>query len=108
MLLDQAPEATAILAMSDRHAVAVLAEQSVAKINSQRICQLSVFDDAENAIFVDPPLTTMAQPTTEKGRIAARILFEDGPPKANRSASQVDRPCFDCSPTKSEHRSHRV
>ena len=81
MLLDRAPEATAILAMSDRHAVAVLAEAKRREINIPKELSVIGFDDAENAIFVDPPLTTMAQPTTEKGRIAARILFEDGPPR---------------------------
>jgi DNA-binding LacI/PurR family transcriptional regulator len=81
MLLDRSPEATAILAMSDRHAVAVLAEAKRREINIPKDLSVVGFDDAENAIFVDPPLTTMAQPTTEKGRIAARILFEDGPPR---------------------------
>jgi DNA-binding LacI/PurR family transcriptional regulator len=81
MLLDRAPEATAILAMSDRHAVAVLAEAKGREINVPKDVSVIGFDDAENALFVDPPLTTMAQPTTEKGRIAARILFEDGPPR---------------------------
>ena len=81
MLLDRAPEATAILAMSDRHAVAVLAEAKRREINVPGDLSVIGFDDAENAPFVDPPLTTMAQPTTEKGRIAARILFEGGPPR---------------------------
>jgi DNA-binding LacI/PurR family transcriptional regulator len=81
MLLDRAPEATAILAMSDRHAVAVLAEAKRRQINVPNDLSVIGFDDAENAILVDPPLTTMAQPTTEKGRIAARILFEGGPSK---------------------------
>ena len=79
MLLDRAPEATAILAMSDRHATAVLAEAKRRDINVPKDLSVIGFDDAENAIFVDPPLTTVAQPTIEKGRIAARILFEDGP-----------------------------
>ena len=81
MLLDGAPEATAILAMSDRHALAVLAEAKRREINVPKDLSVIGFDDAENAILVDPPLTTVAQPTTEKGRIAARILFEGGPPR---------------------------
>jgi DNA-binding LacI/PurR family transcriptional regulator len=81
MLLDRSPEATAILAMSDRHAVALLAEAKRREINIPNDLSVIGFDDAENAIFVDPPLTTMAQPTIEKGRIAARTLFEDGPPR---------------------------
>jgi DNA-binding LacI/PurR family transcriptional regulator len=81
MLLDRAPEATAILAMSDRHAIAVLAEAKRRNIRVPKDLSVVGFDDAENAIFVDPPLTTIAQPTTEKGRIATRILFEDAPPR---------------------------
>jgi DNA-binding LacI/PurR family transcriptional regulator len=39
--------------------------------------QLSVigFDDVEDAVTGTPPLTTIAQPIVEKGRIAARMLF---------------------------------
>lgn len=81
MLLDRAPEATAILAMSDRHAMAVLSEAKRRQINIPEDLSVVGFDDVENAIFVDPPLTTVAQPTIEKGRIAARILFDDSPPK---------------------------
>jgi DNA-binding LacI/PurR family transcriptional regulator len=81
MLLDRSPETTAILAMSDRHAVAVLAEAKRRSINIPKELSVIGFDDAENAIFADPPLTTIAQPTTEKGRIATRILFEAGLPR---------------------------
>jgi len=65
--------------MANWHAVAVLAEAKRREINIPKDLSVIGFDDAENAIFVDPPLTTIAQPTTEKGRIAARILFEAGP-----------------------------
>ena len=34
------------------------------------------FDDLSFAAHLDPPLTTMRQPTQEEGRIAARLLFE--------------------------------
>jgi DNA-binding LacI/PurR family transcriptional regulator len=61
--------------------VALLAEAKRREINIPNDLSVIGFDDAENAIFVDPPLTTMAQPTIEKGRIAARTLFEDGPPR---------------------------
>jgi DNA-binding LacI/PurR family transcriptional regulator len=36
------------------------------------------FDDAPDAAVASPPLTTIAQPTIEKGRIAARMVFEGG------------------------------
>jgi DNA-binding LacI/PurR family transcriptional regulator len=81
MLLDRAPEATAMLAMSDRHAVAVLAEAKRRNIRVPGDLSVIGFDNAENAISADPPLTTIAQPTIEKGRIAARTLFADGQPR---------------------------
>ena len=80
-LLDRCPDATAILAMSDRQAIAILAEAKRRNIDVPKDLSVIGFDDAENAIFADPPLTTIAQPTVEKGRIAARILFESAPPR---------------------------
>ena len=53
--------------------------------------QLSVvgFDDVPLAARTDPPLTTIAQPTEEKGRIAARKLLDaleaDGLPDPERT-----------------------
>ena len=67
--------------MSDRQAIAILAEAKWRNIDVPRDLSVVGFDDAENAIFADPPLTTIAQPTVEKGRIAARILFESAPPR---------------------------
>jgi DNA-binding LacI/PurR family transcriptional regulator len=79
-LLDRCPDATAILAMSDRQAIEILAEAKRRNINVPKDLSVVGFDDAENAVFADPPLTTIAQPTVEKGRIAARILFQGAPP----------------------------
>ena len=79
-LLDRCPEATAVLAMSDRQAVAILAEARRRRIDVPRDLSVVGFDDAESAPFADPPLTTIAQPIVEKGRIAARILFENAAP----------------------------
>jgi DNA-binding LacI/PurR family transcriptional regulator len=78
-LLDRCPEATAILAMSDRQAIAILAEAKRRNIDVPGDLSVVGFDDAENVAFADPPLTTIAQPIVEKGRIAARILFEAAP-----------------------------
>lgn len=80
MLLDRCRDATAILAMSDRQATTILAEAKRRDVNVPKDLSVVGFDDAENAILADPPLTTIAQPTVEKGRIAARILFEGAPP----------------------------
>ncbi|HZP19117.1 MAG TPA: LacI family DNA-binding transcriptional regulator [Bauldia sp.] len=75
MVLDAAPEATAILAMSDVLALAVLAE---AVRRGRRVPQhLSVvgFDDVPEAAASRPALTTVHQPIMEKGRIAAGMIL---------------------------------
>jgi DNA-binding LacI/PurR family transcriptional regulator len=71
---DQPP--TAVLAMSDALAAGVLlgaAEQGI-----EVPAQLSVigFDDVPLARATDPPLTTISQPTEEKGGLAARALLD--------------------------------
>jgi DNA-binding LacI/PurR family transcriptional regulator len=74
----QAPDPpTAILAMSDILAIGALeaaAEEGVAVPE-----ELSVvgFDDSPVALHATPPLTTVAQPHEEKGRLAARWLMEE-------------------------------
>jgi len=81
-LLGARPETTAILAMSD---VLALAAIDAARAGGLRVPQdLSVvgFDDVPDAAAADPPLTTVAQPIVEKGRLAARLIFEGGPPRA--------------------------
>jgi DNA-binding LacI/PurR family transcriptional regulator len=80
-LLAARPETTAILAMSD---VLALAAVDAARARGLRVPQdLSVigFDDVPDAATADPPLTTIAQPIVEKGRRAAKLIFEGGPPR---------------------------
>jgi DNA-binding LacI/PurR family transcriptional regulator len=79
-IFERAPEATAILAMTDTQALILL---SVARQRGIRIPDdVSVigFDDRPDAASADPPLTTIAQPIVEKGRVAASMLFSHGPP----------------------------
>ena len=81
ILLDAAPDITAILAMSDVLAIGVTEE---AKRRGLRIPEdLSVvgYDDVPEAAAADPPLTTIAQPMVEKGRLAAQMVFDRGPPR---------------------------
>lgn len=81
-LLATRPDTTAIVAMSD---VLALAAIDAARTRGLRVPQdLSVvgFDDIPDAATADPPLTTIAQPIVEKGRIAARLIFEAGPARA--------------------------
>ncbi|MEX0853452.1 MAG: LacI family DNA-binding transcriptional regulator [Bauldia sp.] len=81
MLFDRAPETTAVLTMSDGLALAVLDEAHQRSISVPRDLSVVGFDDWAAAARADPPLTTVFQPVVEKGRAAARILFEGGPPR---------------------------
>ena len=78
-LFDTAPAATAVLAMSDRNAVAIMDEAARRNISVPDRLSVVGFDDAPNAATSRPPLTTIAQPLVRKGRIAAEILFDHGP-----------------------------
>ena len=67
--------------MSD---VLALAAIDAAREGGLRVPQdLSVigFDDIPDAASADPQLTTIAQPILEKGRLAAKLIFEPGPPR---------------------------
>jgi DNA-binding LacI/PurR family transcriptional regulator len=74
-LLDGETPPTAILAMSDVLAVGVL--QAAAERGFTVPGDLSVvgFDDSPAAALATPPLTTVAQPHEEKGRVAAEWLI---------------------------------
>jgi DNA-binding LacI/PurR family transcriptional regulator len=80
-LIDRVPGLTAIAAMSDILAMAAI---DAARERGLRVPEdLSVvgFDDIPDAAEMDPPLTTIAQPIAEKGRRAARLIFEPGEPR---------------------------
>jgi DNA-binding LacI/PurR family transcriptional regulator len=80
-LLERAPDVTAIIAMAD---ILALAAMEAARSRGLRIPEdLSVvgFDDIPEAATATPPLTTIAQPIVEKGRRAARLIFEGGKPR---------------------------
>lgn len=82
LLLDGAPEATAVLALAgDPQAIGVLDEARRRGIAVPRDLSVVGFDDTPEAVLANPPLTTIVQPTVEKGRAAARMLFEGGPPR---------------------------
>ena len=68
---------TAILAMSDILAIGAL--EAAAELGVAVPAELSVvgFDDGPAAEHATPPLTTVAQPNEEKGRLAAGWLMED-------------------------------
>lgn len=81
MLLDRVPEATAVFAISDLFALALMEEARKRGLVVPRDLSVFGFDDVPAAARADPPLTTVVQPIVEKGRAAARLLFEGGPPR---------------------------
>jgi len=80
-LLDRAPDATAILAMSDVLALGMLQAARDRGVRVPKDLSVVGYDDVPEAAAADPPLTTIAQPILEKGRLAARMIFERGPPR---------------------------
>jgi DNA-binding LacI/PurR family transcriptional regulator len=86
-LLQTKKPPTAILAMSDVLALGAL--QAAAELSIAVPTELSVvgFDDSPAAQLATPPLTTVAQPHEEKGRLAAEWLIraiERGRPSRGR------------------------
>jgi DNA-binding LacI/PurR family transcriptional regulator len=81
LLLDAAPRATAVFAMSFPQGRAILREAHRRGIAVPEELSVISFDNPPEAAEMTPPLTTVAQPTREKGRMAARLLFDDGPPR---------------------------
>jgi DNA-binding LacI/PurR family transcriptional regulator len=75
MILDAAPEATAILAMSAMQGIAVIEEARRRGLRVPRDLSVVGFNDIPEAAACDPPLTTVDGLSTEKGRRAARIVF---------------------------------
>ena len=74
-VLSPADRPTAILAMSD--AIALGFRRVAAELDIAVPDELSIvgFDDSPLAALSDPPLTTVAQPTEDKGRVAAELLL---------------------------------
>jgi DNA-binding LacI/PurR family transcriptional regulator len=77
-LLAAHPETTAILVMTDLMALGVLDYAKTAGIALPERLSVVGFDGIPEAATSDPPLTTVAQPIREKGRVAAELIFEKG------------------------------
>jgi DNA-binding LacI/PurR family transcriptional regulator len=75
-LLEREPRPTAILSMSDALAAGVLIRAAERGIEVPRDLSVIGFDDVPFAARTNPPLTTVFQPTQEKGQLAARALLE--------------------------------
>jgi DNA-binding LacI/PurR family transcriptional regulator len=80
---------TAILAMSDRLALGVLAAARGARIDVPRDLSVVGFNDTEAAAHARPALTTVRQPLRLKGYAAARLIL-DAPPTAGGGAGAAD------------------
>src|SRR5258705_5005622 len=81
MMLDAAPDATAILSMSVMQAIAVINEARRRGLSVPRDLSVLGYNDIPDAERSDPPLTTVDGLGAQKGRAAARIVFECGPPR---------------------------
>lgn len=80
-LLGRLRGATAVVGLTDGVALSILAKARRLGIPVPRELSVTGFDDVPAAAVAMPPLTTVAQPVVEKGRAAARILLEAGPPQ---------------------------
>ncbi|TPN10471.1 substrate-binding domain-containing protein [Mesorhizobium sp. B2-1-3] len=80
---------TAILAMSDRMALATLEWLSARGLNVPDDVSVIGFDGVPEAELSEPPLTTVAQPIAEMGRLAVKAILEsDG--KVSRQLLPVE------------------
>jgi LacI family transcriptional regulator len=76
VLLALAEPPTAIFAGNDLMAIGALAAAREAGIAVPDDLSIAGFDDIHLAGYINPPLTTLAQPKYELGVIAAQLLFE--------------------------------
>jgi DNA-binding LacI/PurR family transcriptional regulator len=81
MMLDAAPEATAILSMSVMQGLAVIEEAHRRGLSVPGDLSVVGYNDIPDALRSDPPLTTVDGMGLQKGRAAARIVFGGGPPR---------------------------
>ena len=81
VVFDRVPEARAILTMSDWQAITVLDEAVRRDINIPEHVSVVGFDGTAESARTLPPLTTVAQDIVGKGRLAAAMVFANGPPQ---------------------------
>jgi DNA-binding LacI/PurR family transcriptional regulator len=81
MLLDTAPDATAVLSMTVMQGIALLAEARRRGVSVPRDLSVVAYNDIPDAERANPPLTTVDGMGVEKGRAAARIVLSGGPPR---------------------------
>lgn len=89
MLLDAAPQATAILSMSVQQGLSVLEEARRRGRAVPRDLSVVAYNDIADAARSDPPLTTVDGMSAEKGLAAARMVFAGGPTRHEIIAPQL-------------------
>lgn len=75
---------TAIMCVNDMLALGVLHATRARGLSIPQDVSLVGFDDAEFAAVLDPPLTTVKQPSFDMGKAAAQLLVGVGEPRAGR------------------------
>ena len=75
-LLKRADPPTAIFACNDLMAIGAMAAVRDAGLSVPEDVSVVGFDDIHIAGYLNPPLTTIAQPTTELGRVATELLLQ--------------------------------
>jgi DNA-binding LacI/PurR family transcriptional regulator len=81
LLLDKAPEATAVMGLIDSVALSVLIEAKKRGLHVPRDLSVVGSDDVPEAALADPPLTTVHVSAAGNGRAAVQLLLEGGPPR---------------------------
>ncbi len=81
LLLDAAPEATAVLSMTVMQALAVVGAARRRGLSVPGDLSVVGYNDMPDAARADPPLTTVDSRTAEKGTAAARMVFAGGTPR---------------------------
>lgn len=89
-LMSRQPRPSAILAMSDRMALAALDWLRARGISVPEEVSIIGFDDVPEAARSDPPLTTVAQPMLEMGRRAALMVLDPGQHAPGRIALPIE------------------
>jgi DNA-binding LacI/PurR family transcriptional regulator len=77
LLFDRVPDVTAVLAMTDIQALAVIGEAERRGIRVPQDLSVVGFDNIPESATSEPPLTTVAHPMAEKGRIAAALVLDE-------------------------------
>jgi LacI family repressor for deo operon, udp, cdd, tsx, nupC, and nupG len=80
---------TAIFCFSDEMAIGALAAARAAKLSCPKDISIVGFDDIRFANYLEPALTTIAQPSTEIGKRTVKILLSIIDGKRERMTSQT-------------------